>query len=110
MPWFKNFVNMCLKIYEICLARFFTSFGLVWQAALKKAKVKLGLSVDIDMLLMVQNYIWGRIYHAIYWYIKANNWYMKSCDKNKESLYFENWDVNDLWRVGNASGFTFSWH
>ena len=55
MPWFKNFVNMCLKIYEICLARFFTSFGLVWQAALKKAKVKLGLSVDIDMLLMVQN-------------------------------------------------------
>ena len=30
------------------------ALGLAWQAALKKAKVKLDLFTDIDMLLMVE--------------------------------------------------------
>ena len=45
---------MCSKIYEIDLAKFLSACGLGWQAALKKAKVKLELSTDIDMLLMVE--------------------------------------------------------
>ena len=35
---FENFQNMCLEIYELDLARFFTTPGLAWKAALKKAK------------------------------------------------------------------------
>ena len=50
----ENFRNMCLKIYELDLARFFTAPGLAWQAVLKKTKLKLILLADIDMLLSVE--------------------------------------------------------
>ena len=56
---------MCSKIYEIDLAKFLSACGLGWQAALKKAKVKLELSTDIDMLLMVEKWIRGGICHPI---------------------------------------------
>ena len=58
-----------------------------WQAALKKARVKLDLLTDIDMLLMVEKRIRGGICHSIYRYAKANNKYMKNYDKNEESSY-----------------------
>ena len=45
------------------------------------------------MLLMVQKGIRGAICHAIQWYAKANNKYMKDYDKNKELSYLKNWDV-----------------
>ena len=37
------------------------------------------------MLLMVEKGIRGRIYHAIHWYEKPDNKYMKDYHKNKES-------------------------
>ena len=63
---FNNFRNMCLKIYDLDLARFFTAPGLAWQAALRKTKVKLDLLTDIDMILMIEKGIRGGICHAIY--------------------------------------------
>ena len=36
---FENFRNMCLKIYELYLAKFLSAPGLAWQAPLKKTKV-----------------------------------------------------------------------
>ena len=33
---FVNFRNICLKIYELDLAKFLSAPGLAWQAALKK--------------------------------------------------------------------------
>ena len=47
---------MCLEIYEFDPAKYFSTIGLAWQAALKKTKVKLDLSIDINMLLMVKRY------------------------------------------------------
>ena len=49
------------------------------------------------MLLMVDNGIRGGIYHAIHWYAKANNKFMKDYDENKESSYLKYWDVNNLY-------------
>ena len=49
------------------------------------------------MLLMAEKGIRGGIYHSVYWYAKANNKYMEDYDKNKESLYLQNWDVNNLY-------------
>ena len=49
------------------------------------------------MLLMVQKGIIGGICHAIHRYVKANNKCMRNYDKNKESSYFKNWDVNNLY-------------
>ena len=67
------------------------------QPALKKTKVKLGLLTHIDMLLLAEKGIRGAICHSIYRYEKANNKYMKYYDKNKESLYLQYWDVNNLY-------------
>ena len=51
---FENFRNVCLEIYELDPENFFSASGLVWQAALKKTKVKLDVLTDINMLLMVE--------------------------------------------------------
>ena len=73
------------------------SSKIFWVPELKKTKVKLGLVTDIDIiLLMVEKGIIGGIFHAIHWYIKANNKYMKDYDKNKESPYLKYWDANNL--------------
>ena len=58
---FENFRKMCLKIYELDPAKFLSPPGLAWQAALKKTKAKLDLLTDIDMLLMVEKGMRGRI-------------------------------------------------
>ena len=94
---FENFRNMCLKIYKLDPTRFLSAPGLAWQAALKKTKVKLDLLTDIDMLIMVEKGIRGGICDSTYRYAKANNKYMKDYDKNKESLYLQYWDVNNLY-------------
>ena len=94
---FETLRNMCLEIYELDLAKFLSAPGLAWQSALKKAKVKLDLLTDIDMLLMVEKGISGGICHSIYWYAKVNNKYMKDFDKNKDSPYIQYWDVNNLY-------------
>ena len=41
---------------------------------------------------MVEKGIRGRICHAIHWYVKANNKYMKISDKKPPYLNY--WDVN----------------
>ena len=51
---FEIFRNMCLKIFELDPARLLSASGLLWQASLKKSKVKLDLLTDIDLLLMVE--------------------------------------------------------
>ena len=79
---------MCLEIYELDPTRFLTAPGLAQQGALEKAKVKLDLSTDINMLLMVEKDIRGGICHAIHWYAKPNNKYVRDYDKNEESSYF----------------------
>ena len=65
----------------------------MWQATLRKTKVKVGLLTDIDMLLMIEKGIRGGICHSIYGYAKANSKYMK----DKESTYIQYWDVNNVY-------------
>ena len=93
---FEHFQNMCLAIYELDPSKFLSASGLAWQEALKETKAKLDLLTDVDMLLMVEKGIRGRICHCIYRYAKSNNKYMKDYDKNKESSYIQYWDVNNL--------------
>ena len=94
---FENFTNKCIEIYELDPAHFLSAPGLAWQACFKKTEVKLELSRDADMLLMVEKGLRGGICHAIYRYSKANNKYMKKYDKNKESSYIQYLDANNLY-------------
>ena len=48
--------RICLEIYELDPAHFFSATGLAWQIALKETKEKLDLLTDIDVI-MVENRI-----------------------------------------------------
>ena len=93
---FENFRNMCIKVYELDPAHFFSLPGLAWQACLKKTNVTLELLTDYDMLLMVEEGTRGGICHSKHRHAKANNKYMKNYDKNKESSYIQYLDANNL--------------
>ena len=60
----ENLRNKYLEIYELDPSKFLPE--LAWQAALKKTKVKLDLSTDIDMLLMVEKGMRRGICHSVY--------------------------------------------
>ena len=76
----------------------FTRISMV--SSLEKTKVKLDLLTGIDMLLMVEKGIRGRICHTIHRCAKANNKYMKDYDENRESSYLKYWDINNLYAWG----------
>ena len=88
---------MCVQSYHLDPIKFISSLGLSWQAALNKTEVKLELLINIDMLLIVENWIRGRKCNAIHWHSKANNKYIKDYDKNKEGPYLKFCDVNGLY-------------
>ena len=62
---------MCLEQYKLDPAKFiFTHF---FQAASITTKEELDLLNDIDMLLIVERSIRGRICNAVHGFAKANN-------------------------------------
>ena len=66
--------------------KIFSTWELVWQAALKKTEVVLELLIDIDRLLMIEKRIIGVMCHCINRYVKANNKQMKDYGKNNHTL------------------------
>ena len=92
---FEAFRDTCLKNYGLNPAHFYTTPGLEWQALLKTTteycehekrrkecevrpeEFRLELLTDIDMLLVVEKGIRGRITQAVKRYAKTNNKYMK---------------------------------
>ena len=49
------------------------------------------------MLLIVEKGIRGRICHAIFMYVKANNKHMKDYNKDEEESFLEYLDANNLY-------------
>ena len=94
---FENFRDNCIKIYELDPVHFFSAPGLAWQACLKMTEIKLELLTDVDMLLMLEKGIRAGICHAVHRYAKSNSKYKKSYNKNKESLYLQYFDANNLY-------------
>ena len=79
--YLKGLEISVLKCMVLDPAHFLSAPGLAWQACLKKTKVKLELLTDIYMLLMVEKGTRGGNCQAIHRYAKANNKYMKNCNK-----------------------------
>ena len=84
-------------MFQLDLGKFFSAPGLAWQAALKKTDVKLELSTDINMLLMVDKGSRGGISPSFKRYAKANKKYITGYNKNKEWWYLKYCDANILY-------------
>ena len=94
---FENFRDMCLKIYKLDPAHYFTAPGLAWDACLKKTEVELELLTDIDMLLMVEKGIRGSVSMISNRYSKANNKYMgDKFNPSEPSKYIQYLHANNL--------------
>ena len=94
---FENFRNLCLDIYGLDPAHFYTSPGLAWQAALKMTGVNLELLTDPDMHLFVEKGLRGGISIITQRYAEANNKYLDDYDKAKESNHLIYLDANNLY-------------
>ena len=64
---------------------------------LKKAGVRLELLSAIDMLMMVEKGIRGRICHPIHMYAKAKNKYIKDYNKDEKESFLQYLDANNLY-------------
>ena len=91
----KTLEIKCIEIYELDSGHFLSAPGLTLQACLKKTELE--LLTDIDMLLIFEKGIRGRICHALHKYAKTNNKHMKNCDKNIETSYLMYLDVNNFY-------------
>ncbi|XP_055308224.1 uncharacterized protein LOC129572305 [Sitodiplosis mosellana] len=84
---FENFRETCHQIYKLDPANYYTSPGLSFDAMLRYTKVELSLLTDVDMLLFVERGIRGGISQCSKRHVEANNKYMETFDKEKESTH-----------------------
>ena len=95
---FEAFRNTCLEHYKLDPVHFYRSPGLAWKACLRKARVRLELLTDPDMLLMFERGIRGGITQAVHRYAPANNPYMgPKFNPSEESSYLQYLDANNLY-------------
>ena len=95
---FENFRNLCLKIYGLDPAYYFTAPGLAWDACLKMTNINLELLSETNMLLMFEKGIRGGISIISNRYGEANNKYMGNrFNKNELNKYLMYLDANNLY-------------
>jgi len=96
---FENFRKTCLAYmsYKLDPCHYFTSPGLSWDAMLKMTGIELELMSDIDMFQFIENGMHGRTSYMANRFGEANNKYMKSYDKTKQSKYITYLDANNLY-------------
>ena len=95
---FENFRDLCLKIYGLDPAYYFTAPGLAWDACLKMTNINLELLSETNMLLMFEKGIRGGISVISNRYGEANNKYIGNrFNKNKLLKYLIYLDANNLY-------------
>ena len=67
------------------------------ESSPKKAEVESELLTGRNMFLVVEKGMRGGICYSIYWYVEANNKYMKDCHPGKIISFLTFWDTNNLY-------------
>ena len=91
---FEQLRTLCLNEYKLDPAYFCATPELAFKACLKIIKVELELLTDIDMVLLFEKRIRGRISQAIQRYASENNKYMPNCNSKLLSTYLLHVDAS----------------
>ena len=94
---FENFRSLCLKEYQFDPAYFVLTPSLALEAMLKITKAKIELFTDINMVLMTEKGIRGGLTQVVKKYGFANNKYLPTYDKSKNSVFLQYLDANNLY-------------
>ena len=94
---FENFRSLCLKIYEIDTSYFVSTPGFAFEAMLKCTKVKLELLTDMEMVLMFEKGIRGRLTQVVKRHSVANHKYLPSYSASKKNVFLQYLDANNLY-------------
>ena len=94
---FENFCSICLEIYGLDTAHFYTAPGLAWQAALKMTGVDLEILTDLDMHLFIERGLRGGVAMISKRFAEANNPYLQHYDDERPKNYLMYLDTNNLY-------------
>ena len=94
---FEKFLELCMDIYGLDPAHFYTSPGLAWQAALKMTEVELELLTDPGMPLFVERGLRGGLETITKRHANANNTYIDEYDDDMPSNHVIYLDANNLY-------------
>lgn len=94
-----NFENLCHEYYSLDPNYYLSLPGFALDAALKMTKVNIDLLQDPNMYMFFERGIRGGMTNVYKRLSYANNKYMNSYDKNKESVYISYLDANNLYGV-----------
>ena len=94
---FENFIYLYLKDYDLDPTHFVSTPSLAFEAMLKMTNVKIELLTDIDMVLMAEKEIRGRLTQVVRKHGIANNKYLPTYDKTKKSVFLQYLDANNLY-------------
>ena len=94
---FENFRKINKQYYNLDSIHYLSCPGSVWDATFKMSGINLELFTDINTNQIVEKGKRGGISYTANSYSKPNNKYICGYDKDKESTYLMNWDVNNLY-------------
>lgn len=94
---FENFRVLCLDIYGVDPAFYFTAPGMFNDALYKYTGAKVELISDVDMYNFMEAGIRGGLSVQANRYSRANNKYMRSHDITQKSKYILYTDANNLY-------------
>ena len=94
---FEKFRNNSLNNYGLCPSHYLSTPAVSLDAVLKMTKVELDLISDLDLYILFDKRMEGRVFYITNRYNKANIEYLKSYDPKQESKDIIYLDANNLY-------------
>lgn len=94
---FENFRDLCLNIYKLDPAHYFSLPGVSFDAMLKMTKVEIELLTDINMLHFYKHGIRGGVSMCVGRKAVANNKFLETYDSTQPSSYIMYLDSTNLY-------------